>query len=102
MTLIGLTADGWKLVKATAKGPVSDTSVSAGASATLKLSIQPNPSVVRDVIAITSVTGLPSGIVISNISCTTTDVSITVFNPTTSAITVTANSVTAEVLAKAS
>jgi len=101
VSIEALTLDGFKLVKATATGPSTNTTVNAGSAATLALPIQANPARLLAVEAVGSITGLPSGVVLAGFSATTSAVTLTVFNPTTSNVTVTANSVTATVLAKA-
>jgi hypothetical protein len=97
-----LTADGWKLVTASAKGPASNVSVAAGATANIDLAVSANPASVKELIAIATIIGLPTGLAIAGISFpNTSTVRIVVFNPTSSAVTVTANSVTVTVLASA-
>jgi hypothetical protein len=97
-----LTADGWKLVTAGAVGPASDVSVAAGATANIDLAVSANPASIKELIALATVAGLPTGLAIAGISFIgTSTVRIVVFNPTASAVTVTANSVTATVLASA-
>jgi len=97
-----LTADGWKLVTASAKGPASDVSVAAGATANIDLAVSANPASIKELIALATVAGLPTGLAIAGISFpNTSTVRIVVFNPTSSAVTVTANSVTVTVLASA-
>jgi hypothetical protein len=97
-----LTADGWKLVTASAVGPASDVSVAAGATANIDLAVSANPANVKELVAIATVAGLPTGLAIAGISFIgTSTVRIVVFNPTTAAVSVAANSVTATVLASA-
>jgi len=97
-----LTADGWKLVTASAKGPASDVSVAAGATANIDLAVSANPASIKELIALATVAGLPTGLAIAGISFIgTTTVRIVVFNPTAAAVSVAANSVTATILASA-
>jgi hypothetical protein len=97
-----LTADGWKLVTASAVGPASNVSVAAGATANIDLAVSANPASIKELIALATVAGLPTGLAIAGISFVgTSTVRIAVFNPTASAVTVTVNSVTATVLASA-
>jgi hypothetical protein len=97
-----LTADGWKLVTASAVGPASNVNVAAGATANIDLAVSANPASIKELIAIATIAGLPTGLAIAGISFpNTSTVRIVVFNPTSSAVTVTANSVTATVLASA-
>jgi len=97
-----LLADGKKLAVLTAKGPASDTSVSAGSEVDIDLSVRPGiQSGVINVLAVREITGLVAGVVIKGISVVSpTTIRITVRNVTTAAVTVTANSVTTTVLAE--
>jgi len=97
-----LTASGFKLVKVTATGPSTNTTINAGNPGSLALSVASNPFRLLALEAIASISGLPSGIVISNITFTgTSTVTLSVFNASTSNVTVNANTVTATILAKA-
>jgi hypothetical protein len=103
MSVEALTADGIKIVLATAVGPSSNTVVSAGGAANIDLAVQPNPAVIRKILGFTSVSGLPDGVVLEYVTYPDiATVRVRVFNPTGSDKTVTANSVTATILAKAS
>ena len=94
--------DGYKLVLADATGPSADVSVAAGASANVDLAVAAGPAKVLAILGLQSVSGLPSGVVLAGVSYPDVNtVRLTVFNPTSAAITVSANSVTATVLAKA-
>jgi len=97
-----LLADGKKLAVLTAKGPASDTSIASGADANIGLAVQPGiQSNVINVLAIREITGLPGGVVLEGISVVSpTTIRITVRNTTAAAVTVSANSVTATVLAE--
>jgi len=103
MSVEALTADGFKIVIATASGPATAVSVGAGAVADVDLTVVANPAVVREILGLRSLTGLPSGIVLVGVSYPNVNtVRIRVHNVTAAAITITAGSVTATVLAKAS
>jgi hypothetical protein len=102
MSVEALTADGWKVVEATATGPAATVSVGAGTAANVDLAVAANPASIKEVLALKSLSGLPDGVVLVGVSYPSpTTVRVRVFNPTTSDINVTANSVTAAVLAKA-
>jgi len=103
MSVEALTADGLKIVLATAVGPGAATSVAAGAAANIDLVVQPNPAVIRKILGFTSVSGLPDGLVLEYVTYPDiATVRVRVFNPTAAAISVAANAVTATILAKAS
>jgi len=103
MSVEALTADGFKIVIATASGPASAVSVGAGAVADVDLTVAPNPAVVREILGLRTITGLPSGIVLVGVSYPSVNtVRIRVYNATATAITIAAGSVSATVLAKAS
>jgi len=102
MSVEAQTADGWKIATATAVGPAAAVSVAAGAAADVDLTVAANPAKIVKILGITSIAGLPSGIVLAGVTYPTlTTIRLRVFNPTASAITVTANSVSATILAKA-
>jgi hypothetical protein len=102
MSIQALTAEGWKIVLATASGPASTVSVGAGAAADVDLTVSANPASIKAILALGSVSGLPTGIVLVGVSYPNlSTVRIRVYNPTTSSINVTANSVSATVLARA-
>jgi hypothetical protein len=102
MSVEALTADGWKVVEVTAKGPAADTSVAAGASADVDLTVAAGPANVKKLLALGSITGLPDGIVLAGVSYPSpTTVRVRVHNVTTAAITITAGSVSATVIARA-
>ena len=102
MSVEALTAEGFKVVLASASGPSSDTVVSAGGAANVDLSVASNPANILEILALKSVSGLPDGVVLVGVSFpSTSTVRLRVFNPTGGDLTVTADSVTAYVLAKA-
>lgn len=102
MSVEALTVEGFKLVKATATGPGSDTTVTGGSAANLDLAVAANPSRILEIEALKSVSGLVDGVVLVGVSYPSlTTVRVRVFNPTGTNKTVTANSVSAEVLCKA-
>lgn len=102
MSVEASTAEGWKLALATAAGPASDVSVGAGSDADVDLSVSPGPAVVREVLALRSISGLPRGLAVAGVEYPGEGrVRIRVFNCTASAVTVPANSVSASVLCKA-
>jgi hypothetical protein len=97
-----LTADGWKVVEATATGPAAAVSVGAGAAADVDLTVAASPASIKKILALKSISGLPDGIVLVGVTYpTSTTVRVRVFNHTAAAISIAANSVTASVLAKA-
>jgi len=103
MSVEALTAEGFKLVLATASGPATTVSVGAGAAANVDLTVAANPGVIREILSLKSLTGLPDGIVLVGVSYPAlTTIRVRVFNHTTSSINITAGSVSASVLAKAS
>lgn len=101
MSIQALTADGWKIATVAAIGPASNVTVSAGSAANVDLAVSANPINVKTVIGLASVSGLPDGVVLAGVSYPDlSTVRLRVFNPTASAITVTANSVSASILVK--
>lgn len=101
MTLVGITADGYKLVSISVTGPASDTVISVASAGNVSISISSNYTLLS-VVAVKSVSGLPDGVVLNGISITgTSTVTLKLYNTTGSDATVTANSVTVELLAKA-
>ncbi len=103
MSVEALTADGFKLAIANASGPAAATVVDGGSSANIDLTISPNPANIVGVLGIRSISGLPSGIALVGISYPSPGtVRITVYNVTTSDITVSAGSVSATLICKAS
>jgi hypothetical protein len=103
MSVQALTADGWKIVTASASGPGSNVAVSAGAAANVDLTVGSNPALIKEILAVQSVSGLPDGVVLVGFSFPTiSTLRLRVFNPTSTDKTVTANSVTAVIIAKAS
>jgi len=102
MSVHALTVEGYKIVEVTAVGPASNTVVTAGAVATLDLAVRPGVGVVVDILALKSVEGLPAGLALAGVSIVDANtVRLTVYNATTGSVTVTANSVTARLIAKA-
>jgi len=102
MSVEGVLLTGEKIVLLSASGPASDTTVTAGGSATVDLTISLGPVYRAKPLAIRSVSGLPAGVVIGGIEFPDDNtVRITVVNTGTGDVTVTAGSVTAYVLAKA-
>jgi hypothetical protein len=103
MSVQALTADGWKIITAPAAGPASNVAVSAGAAANVDLTVGSNPALIREILAVQSVSGLVDGVVLVGFSFpSTSTLRLRVFNPTSTDKTVTANSVSATILAKAS
>jgi hypothetical protein len=103
MSVQALTSDGWKVVTAPASGPSTDVTVTAGSAANVDLTIGSNPALIREILGLQSVSGLVDGVVLVGFSFPTiSTLRLRVFNPTGSGKTVTANSVSAVVLAKAS
>ena len=103
MSVQALTADGWKIVTASAAGPGSNVTVTSGAAANVDLTVGSNPAQIREILAVQSVSGLADGVVLVGFSFpTTSTLRLRVFNPTSTDKTVTANSVTAVIIAKAS
>jgi len=102
MSIVGLTADGFKIVTATATGPGSNVVVSAGGAANVDLTVAANPAVIKEIIGLVSISGVVDGVVLEGMSYPNlSTVRLRVFNPTATDKTVTANSVTATILAKA-
>ena len=93
-----ITYDGKKIAVLTATGPGSDVSVGAGAAADVDLTIPASYFVVKKILGLTSVSGLPDGLAIAGVSYPDlSTVRVRVLNTTTAAITVSAGSVTASV-----
>jgi hypothetical protein len=102
LSVQAITADGWKLVIASATGPAAAVSVAAGASADIDLAIAANPANIKEILAFKSVTGLPDGIELVGISYPAlSTVRVRVRNGTAAAITIAAGSVSASILARA-
>jgi len=102
MSVEALTAEGYKLVTATASGPASNVAVSAGAAANVDLTITANPARILSIEALKSISGLPDGVVLVGVSYPSlTTVRARVFNPTSTDKTVSAGTVSAEILCKA-
>jgi lipid-binding SYLF domain-containing protein len=103
MSVQALTADGWKIVTASATGPGSNVAVSAGAAANVDLTVSANPAQIKEILAVQSVSGLPDGVVLVGFSFPNiSTLRLRVFNPTSTDKTVTAGSVSAVITAKAS
>ena len=103
MSVQALTADGWKIVLANASGPASNATVNAGTAGNVDLTVAANPAIIREILGLKSITGLPDGIVLVGVTYPDlATVRIRVFNPTTSNITIVANTVSAGVLARGS
>lgn len=103
MTVEALTADGYKILTVSAAGPASAVTVSAGGAANVDLSVGAHEaSRILSILGLKSVSGLPDGAVLQSVSFPNlSTVRLRVFNPTTSDITVSADSVSAEILVKA-
>jgi len=102
MSVEVLTAEGYKLVRATASGPAAATSVAATTAANVDLTIAANPAKILAIEALKSISGLPSGVVLVGITYPDlATVRITVYNTTAAAVTIAAGSISAEILAKA-
>lgn len=102
MSVEASTREGWKLVLASATGPSTTVPVGAGANANVDLTISANPAVIREILGLKSISGLPDGIVLVGITYPdTSTVRIRVLNHSTSTVSITANSVSASILCKA-
>jgi hypothetical protein len=102
MSVQALTADGWKIVTATATGPSTNVSVTAGSAANVDLTVGSTPAQIREILAVQSISGLTDGVVLEGFSFpSTSTIRLRVFNPTSTDKTVTANAVTAVIIAKA-
>jgi hypothetical protein len=103
MSIQALTADGWKIITASATGPTSNVAVSAGTAANVDLTVGSNPALIREILAVQSVSGLPDGVVLEGfVFPSISTLRLQVFNPTSTDKTVTAGSVSAVIIAKAS
>jgi len=92
------TADGKKLVVATATGPASDTTVAAGAAADLSLSYaRTTLARVEEARGVRRIAGLPDGVVLVGFEAKADGVTVRVYNATGADVTVSAGSVTTEV-----
>jgi len=85
-----------KLERLTATGPAADVSVPATGGADVAISISPEIKTVEDV-GVQSISGLPANIAVGNIATSATSVTLHAVNPTATAITVSAGSVTVKV-----
>ena len=94
---------GEKVEVLSASGPSSDTSVAATSAADIDLTISLGKvKKILDHLAVTQISGLPDGVVLAGYSFPSeTTLRLRVYNPTSADITVTAGSVSAEVLVKA-
>jgi hypothetical protein len=102
MSVKALTADGWKIITASATGPGTNTTVNAGTAANVDLTVASNPARIREILAVQSISGLADGVVLAGFSFpTTSTLRLRVFNPTSSNITINAGSVSAVIIAKA-
>ena len=82
-----------KVEVGTAVGPASDVAVGAGSVAEFSIAIAPSLKHVDTVKAV-AVSGLPAGILASQVGFTATSIVLRAVNPTASAITIAANSLT--------
>lgn len=81
-----------------ATGPAANVSVAAGGTANVDITITSQLSSLMSG-AVSRVTGLPTGVAIAGLQVVdTSTLRIVAYNPTAAAVTVTANSVTAEAL----
>lgn len=95
---VALLPNGLKLVKASGTGPGSDTVVGAGASGTVAITVD-MPEVSRVVLgAVMNVSGLPTGVVLKGWSISHGSITLSLFNPTGSDVTVTTDSVSVDLL----
>lgn len=102
MSVEALTADGWKIALATATGPATTVSVPATSPADVDITLAANPARIVEVLGLRSLTGLPSGVVLVGVSYPALNtVRIRVYNTTGSAVNITAGSVSATVVCKA-
>jgi len=93
--------DGTKLGIARAVGPGTNTTVAAGSSGTVTLSYQIGElGEILDALAVKNISGLPDGVAIEGVSVDRAGVTLKVRNTTGGDITITANSVAAEVLVR--
>ena len=91
--------DGKKLITATAIGPSDATSIANASAGTITLSLQPGNFKINNIQGVLQISGLPIGITLSGFSVSGTNVNVVVYNATSAAVTINANSVTAELLA---
>jgi len=87
--------DGKKLITATAIGPSAAASIANASGTTITLSLQPGNFKINNIQGVQQIIGLPIGITLGGFSVSGTNVNVVVFNATSGAITVNANSVTA-------
>ena len=96
-----ITSKGLKEEVVEAKGPSADTSVDATSYTTITLTYQKSP--IRKIEKVKSLISLDLGgaaVLLSQVVVDETEVKVTVYNPASSAVTITANTVTAKVLAE--
>jgi len=91
-----------RIVEATATGPASDVDVAAGTAVDIVLTATDGDISGAGVAMIESIGGLPDGLAIAGVSISlaqgSATVTIRVYNPTSSTVTVTAKSVTAKIV----
>jgi len=93
-----VTVDGKKISLLTFTGPSADTSVDATSSGTVAIPISSQNIRIVDVIGIAQISGLPDGVVLVGFAKSGSNINLTVYNTTGSAVTVSAGSVTVKAL----
>lgn len=91
--VIGQLADGRKIPCEVGVGPATPVSVDAGATVDIDIPIVPELRVI-DTLVVSSIAGLVGGLCLQGITWTATGIKLRVFNPTATAITQGANTVT--------
>lgn len=91
--------DGKKLITATAIGPSDAASIANASAGTITLSLQPGNFKINNILGVLQISGIPNGVAVSGFSVSGTNVNVVVYNATSAAVTINANSVTAELLA---
>jgi len=99
---VPLFATGEKVTTISATGPAAGVTVAAGAAGNVDISLPIGIlSRILEPYAVKSITGIPDGVVLVQFSFPDpTTLRVRVFNTTAAAITITAGSITAEVLVK--
>ena len=93
---------GEKVEVLSASGPSADTSVDATSAADIDLTISLGKvKKILDHLAVAKISGLPDGVVLVGFTPSDTTLTLRVYNTTSAAVTITAGSVSAEVLVKA-
>ncbi len=103
LLLVPTSGYGVRLVEASGTGPSADTDVAAGSTASIDVTVSDRDIVPGSTVVVAGVSGVPTGLSIAGVTASAgqgeATVTITLYNPTGSSVTVAANSVTVKVVA---